>query len=111
MSVPRWVRGRALQAVIGLGEIKPGDELRVKLNDHAHPAYMRDETACNMAKNTVLTVTEVFPLDRDLDGGLPCMSRGGLWICGSFPQKVDGRNWGFCVHEIVAWRRPCPKSG
>lgn len=106
MSRHRWLRGKALHTLIALNGIQVGDELRVKLNDHAHQSFMNDERVCAEARKRVLKVTDVYMLDRELTGYPPCMQKGQLWITGSFQPTLYSNNWGFCVHEVVAWRRP-----
>ena len=92
MKKPKWVRGKALKTVLGLNELRPGDQV-------------------------LLTRSEKKLSDIDL-GGLP-RYRGGI-LTVKQPDDTVGTPYGdterivvcntedawLTAHVIVGWRRP-----
>lgn len=97
----RWVRGKALEAVIALGEIKPGDELVFEIcyrvsEDAAGRRYPHNHEDDTKYLGKTLVVGDI-----DQHPGFPI----------NVAVKNTGKTWSICYCSIKAWRRPCPKNG
>ena len=87
---PVWVRGKALETVLALGELQPGDLVKIKLN----------ATAFGVASWKVCSVDDDATFPVNLVG---------------LRQKLpdDPHDWKDCVgfRDIIAWRRPVRRKG
>lgn len=90
-----WAKGKALETIIALGEISPGDELvfdvcsEVTVSGRSTYRHAHEDEGKYAGKVAVVD-------DIDEHPGYPI----------NVTMKGSGDNWSVCYCSIKAWRRP-----
>lgn len=102
MRVKWIVDPAAIDSIVALGEIRPGDEVKVRSMETVNVSGIRNGKKFKVVQSI-----------GDRVGKTPYNDEpGNPLIAAAIKTKKHSRGYWYITREnIMAWRRPCPKNG